>query len=35
MECLEDGRIWSRIEAVRQAVEEIIGLTEAQFGQIA
>ena len=35
MECLEDGRIWSRIESVRQAVEETIGLTEIQFGQIA
>ncbi|MBR1559550.1 MAG: SMC family ATPase, partial [Clostridia bacterium] len=35
MECLDDGRVWSRVEEVRRAVEELLGLNEAQFGQVA
>ena len=35
MECLDDARTWTRIEDVRRAVEEIIGLTEGQFSQVA
>ena len=35
MECLDDGRIWTRVEEVRRAVEALIGLDEAQFGQVA
>lgn len=35
MECLKDGRVWGSIKDVRDAVEQIIGLTETQFGQVA
>ena len=35
MECLDDERIWDRIEDVRTGVEEIIGLTDSQFSQVA
>lgn len=35
MECLDDERVWNRIDDVRRAVEEIIGLTEGQFSQVA
>lgn len=35
MECLDDGRVWSRIEEVRRTVEQLIGLNENQFGQVA
>ena len=35
MECLDDGRVWSRVEEVRRAVDELVGLNEAQFGQVA
>lgn len=35
MECLDDGRVWSRIEEVRRTVEQLIGLNESQFGQVA
>ena len=35
MACLDDGRVWTRVEEVRCAVEQIVGLTEVQFGQVA
>lgn len=31
----EDGRSWNRIESVREAVEELLGLNAAQFSQVA
>lgn len=35
MECLDDGRVWTRIDEVRRAVEAVVGLTESQFSQVA
>ena len=35
MERLDDGQVWNRVEEVRRGVEQIIGLTESQFGQVA
>ena len=35
MECLDDGRTWEKVEEVRRAVDALIGLNEAQFGQVA
>ena len=35
MECLDDGRVWTKVEEVRRAVDPLIGLNEVQFGQVA
>lgn len=35
MYCEDDGRSWSKIESVREAVEELLGLNAAQFSQVA
>ena len=35
MECLDDDRVWTKVEEVRRAVDALIGLNEVQFGQVA